>query len=45
VLERRISDSGPPLVPANIPIYGYLYDIKTGHLVEVPAATQAGAAL
>lgn len=33
-----------PLVPASIPIYGYLYDVRTGRLVEVPAATQAGAA-
>lgn len=32
-----------PLVPAGIPIYGYIYDVKTGRLVEVPAATQAGA--
>lgn len=31
-----------PLVPANIPIYGYIYDCKTGKLVEVPAATAAG---
>lgn len=33
-----------PLVPANIPVYGYIYDVKTGRLVEVPAATKAGAA-
>jgi carbonic anhydrase len=32
------------LVPKNIPIYGYIYDVKTGSLVEVPAATKAGAA-
>jgi carbonic anhydrase len=31
-----------PLVPATIPIYGYVYDVKTGRLVEVPAATAAG---
>jgi carbonic anhydrase len=31
-----------PLVPGNIPIYGYIYDCKTGRLVEVPAATEAG---
>jgi len=30
------------LVPKNIPIYGYIYDVKTGLLVEVPAATKAG---
>ena len=33
-----------PLVPSNIPIYGYIYDVKTGHLVEVPEATTAGKA-
>jgi carbonic anhydrase len=33
-----------PLVPATIPIYGYLYDVKTGRLVEVPEATKLGAA-
>ena len=33
------------LVPKNIPIYGYIYDVKSGLLVEAPAATAAGAAL
>jgi carbonic anhydrase len=33
-----------PLVPKNIPVYGYIYDVKTGRLVEVPTATKAGAA-
>ncbi len=33
-----------PLVPKSIPVYGYIYDVKTGKLVEVPAATAAGAA-
>ncbi|MEW6039848.1 MAG: carbonic anhydrase [Pseudomonadota bacterium] len=32
------------LVPADIPIYGYIYDVRTGRLVEVPEATAAGAA-
>lgn len=31
-----------PLVPGNIPIYGYIYDVRSGRLVEVPAATTAG---
>ncbi len=31
-----------PLVPGTIPIYGYIYDVKTGRLEEVPEATQAG---
>ncbi len=33
-----------PLVPGRIPIYGYVYDVKTGKMVEVPAATEAGRA-
>ena len=33
-----------PLVPANIPIHGYIYDVRTGRLVEVPAATKVGTA-
>ncbi|EDY83688.1 Carbonic anhydrase [Verrucomicrobiia bacterium DG1235] len=32
-----------PLVNPEIPIHGYIYDCKTGELVEVPEATQAGA--
>ena len=32
-----------PLVPNTIPIYGYIYDVATGLLVEVPDATKAGA--
>ncbi len=33
-----------PLVPSRIPIYGYIYDVATGRLVEVPEATTVGAA-
>jgi len=33
-----------PLVPPRIPIYGYIYDVKTGKLIEVPDATAAGRA-
>jgi carbonic anhydrase len=32
-----------PLVPGHIPIYGYIYDVKTGRLIEVPEATKVGA--
>lgn len=32
-----------PLVERTIPIYGFVYDVKSGRLVEVPAATAAGA--
>jgi carbonic anhydrase len=31
-----------PLVPNDIPIYGYIYDVNSGKLVEVPEATMAG---
>ena len=31
-----------PLVPDRIPIHGYLYDVRTGRLIEVPSATRAG---
>ena len=32
------------LVPSHIPIYGYIYNVKTGQLEEVPEATEAGKA-
>jgi carbonic anhydrase len=31
-----------PLVPSDIPIYGYIYDVQTGRLLEVPEATRIG---
>jgi carbonic anhydrase len=31
-----------PLVPKHIPIYGFIYDVKTGLLNEVPDASKAG---
>lgn len=33
-----------PLVPKSIPVYGYVYDVKSGRLIEIPEATQAGKA-
>jgi carbonic anhydrase len=33
-----------PLVPRHIPVYGYIYQVETGGLVEVPEATQVGCA-
>ncbi len=33
-----------PLVPASIPVYGYVYDVRSGRLIEVPDATTVGAA-
>ena len=31
-----------PLVPQDIPIYGYIYDVATGKLMEVKEATELG---
>ena len=31
-----------PLVNNSIPIYGYIYDVKSGRLIEVPEASAAG---
>jgi len=31
-----------PLVPSEIPVYGFFYDVRTGRLVEVPEATDIG---
>jgi carbonic anhydrase len=44
VLEDVTRIRNHPLVPSDIPVYGYIYDVATGRLVEVPAATQAGRA-
>jgi carbonic anhydrase len=33
-----------PLVPNTIPVYGYIYDVATGRLAEVPEASAAGRA-
>jgi len=44
VVEDVLRIKAHPLVPAGIPVYGYIYDCKTGKLIEVPEATAAGAA-
>jgi carbonic anhydrase len=33
-----------PLVPTNIPVYGYIFDVKSGKLIEIPEATKLGKA-
>jgi len=33
-----------PLVPKHIPVYGYIYDVTTGRLVQVGEATKVGQA-
>ncbi len=32
------------LVPTHIPVYGYLFDVKSGKLIEIPEATVIGRA-
>jgi carbonic anhydrase len=34
-----------PLVPRDIPIYGFVYDVKSGRLIAVPEANELGKAL
>ena len=33
------------LVPQSIPVYGFIYDVKTGQLIEVSKATEVGKAI
>lgn len=44
VVDDVVRIRNHPLVPAGIPIYGYIFDVKTGKLVEIPEATAAGTA-
>lgn len=44
VLEDVARIKSHPLVPAGIPVYGYIYDVATGKLIEVPEASKRGAA-
>lgn len=44
VTEDVVRIKTHPLVPADIPVYGYIYDVKSGQLIEVPDATAAGKA-
>jgi carbonic anhydrase len=42
VTEDVLRIRNHPLVPGHIPIYGFIYDVKTGKLNEVADATSAG---
>jgi carbonic anhydrase len=33
-----------PLVPREVPIHGYIYNVESGGLIEVPSATEVGRA-
>jgi carbonic anhydrase len=46
-LEQSVIDDverirSHPLVPDSITIYGYIYDVKSGRLIEVPEANRIG---
>jgi carbonic anhydrase len=43
VIEDVRAIRAHPLVPAAIPIYGFMYDVDTGRLHEIEAASKAGA--
>ncbi|WP_027416679.1 beta-class carbonic anhydrase [Aneurinibacillus terranovensis] len=48
-LEQSVIDDverirSHPLVPDNITIYGFIYDVKSGRLIEVPEANRIGRA-
>lgn len=44
VLEDVKKIRNHPLMPSNIPVYGFVFDVITGHLIPVPEATIAGKA-
>src|SRR5664280_1933130 len=44
VTEDVIRIRSSALVPKSIPVYGYIYDVTSGRLVDVPEATEAGRA-
>ena len=44
VVEDVARIKAHPLVPKEIPVYGYIYDVKTGSLIEVAEATAIGRA-
>jgi carbonic anhydrase len=44
VIDDVLRIRNHPLVPTSIPIHGCIYDVTCGKLIEVEAATKAGAA-
>lgn len=44
VIDDIVRIKTHPLVPSRIPVHGLLYDVRTGRLVEVPGAADAGRA-
>ncbi|WP_246246435.1 beta-class carbonic anhydrase [Isoptericola sediminis] len=44
VVDDVVRIRNSPLVPGRIPVHGFVYDVRTGRLVEIEAATAAGRA-
>ena len=44
VLEDVKKIRNHPLIPSNIPVYGFIFDVITGDLIPVPEAMEAGKA-
>ncbi|MFO1070979.1 MAG: carbonic anhydrase [Geminicoccaceae bacterium] len=44
IVEDVVRVRTHPLVPRDVPVYGYLYDVRTGKLLPVPEAIEAGRA-
>jgi len=44
VLDTVKTIRNHPLVPSDVPIYGFIFDVITGELIPVPKATKAGRA-
>ncbi|MDO8143421.1 MULTISPECIES: carbonic anhydrase [unclassified Isoptericola] len=44
VVDDVVRIRNSPLVPGRIPVHGLVYDVRTGRLVEIEAATAAGRA-
>ncbi|TFE67768.1 beta-class carbonic anhydrase [Methylacidiphilum caldifontis] len=44
VIEDVLRVRNHPLVPPEIPIYGFIYDVKSGKLIEVEEASKVGKA-
>jgi carbonic anhydrase len=44
VLEDVRTIRNNPLIPSDIPIYGFIFDVMTGGLIPVPKADEAGMA-
>jgi carbonic anhydrase len=44
IIEDVCRIKNHPLVPSYIPVYGYIFDVKSGKLIEIPEATKLGKA-